>query len=430
MFRTSYPKIFQMNILIKSAKIIAPNQSYNQQIKDILIIDGKISKIEDHIKPEIEIKEISLDNLHVSQGWFDCSVSFGEPGFEDRETIENGLNTAALSGYTAVAVNPNTQPVADTNADIGFIKSKGADKATSLYPIAALTSLSHGVDLAELFDMKNAGAVAYGDYQKPIENPNLLKIALQYTQNFDALVLSFPMESKVIGKGVVNEGITSTKLGLKGIPALSEELQIVRDLFILEYTGGKLHIPTISTKLSVELIKQAKDKGLDVSCSVALANLILNESELEDFDTNYKLLPPLREEADRKALVEGVKHGVIDLVTTDHNPIDVENKNVEFDHALYGTIGLEASFGLLLQEFPLEKVIKILTSGKERFAIPQEEIAVGNKANISLFNPDSSYEFSKSDILSFSKNCAYTGKQLKGKTYGIIANNRIALKSS
>ena len=419
-----------MNILIKSAKIIAPNKAYNQQLKDILIIDGVIKQIEDQIRTTEEVTEITLENLHVSAGWFDSSVSFGEPGFEDRETIENGLNTAALSGYTAVAVNPNTNPIADTNADIGFIKSKGALKATSLYPIAALTTKSEGVDLAELYDMKNAGAIAFGDYQKPIVNPNLLKIALQYAQNFNGLVLSFPMENKVIGKGVVNEGVMSTKLGLKGIPALSEELQIVRDLFILEYTGGKLHIPTISTKLSVELVKKAKEKNLDVSCSVALANLVLNESVLEDFDTNYKLLPPLRTEEDRKALIQGVKDGVVDIVTSDHNPIDIENKNVEFDHALFGTIGLEASFGLLLQQLPLETVIKVLTAGKERFGIPESSIEVGNKANISLFDPEHSSKFEKAHIYSSSKNSAFTGQQLKGKVFGVIANNLIQLKTS
>lgn len=419
-----------MNILIKSAKIIAPNKVYNQQIKDILIIDGVINKIEDQIQTTEEVTAVALDNLHISEGWFDSSVSFGEPGYEDRETIENGLNTAALSGYTAVAVNPNTNPIADTNADIGFMKSKGGSKATSLYPIAALTAKSQGVDLAELYDMKNAGAIAFGDYQRPIANPNLLKIALQYAQNFNGLVLSFPMENRVIGKGVVNEGVMSTKLGLKGISALSEELQIVRDLFILEYTGGKLHIPTISTKLSIELIKNAKEKNLDVSCSVALANLILNESELEDFDTNYKLLPPLRTEDDRKALIQAVKDGVIDIVTSDHNPIDIENKNVEFDHALFGTIGLEASFGLLLKHFSLETVIKILTSGKERFGIPDSSIEVGNKANLSLFDPEGSSKFEKDDIYSLSKNCAFTGQQLKGKAFGVIANNLIQLKTS
>src|SRR5699024_1016585 len=259
---------------------------------------------------------------------------------------------------------------------------------------------------------------------------NLLKIALQYTQNFDGLVLSFPMESKVIGKGVVNEGAVSTRLGLKGIPSLSEELQIVRDLFILEYTGGKLHIPTISTKLSIELIRKAKEKNLDVSCSVALANLVFNESELEDFDTNFKLLPPLRTEEDRKALIQGVRDATIDFITTDHNPIDVENKNVEFDHALYGTIGLEASFGLLLNHFSLETVVKVLSSGKERFGVPSSSIEVGNKANITLFNPEYSSKFEQSDIYSLSKNCAFTGQELKGKVYGVIANNQIQLKTS
>lgn len=419
-----------MNILIKSAKIIAPQQSYHQQVKDILIKGGSIAQIEDHIQTTEDLTTISFDNLHISQGWFDSSVSFGEPGFEDRETIENGLYTAALSGYSAVAVNPNTKPVADTNADIGFIKSKANGHATSLYPIAALTARSHGVDLAELFDMKKAGAVAFGDYQRPIANPNLLKIALQYAQNFNGLVLSFPMENRIIGKGVVHEGIVSTKLGLKGIPALSEALQIVRDLFILEYTGGKLHIPTVSTKLSVELIKKAKDKGLDVTASVALANLTLNETVLHDFDTNFKLLPPLRTEEDRKALIQGLQEGSIDFVTSDHNPIDIENKQLEFDHALFGTLGLEAGFGLLQQLYPLDTTIKILTSGRARFGIPEASIQIGNKADFSLFNPDFESDFHKSDILSLSKNCAFVGQPLKGKVYGVVANNQVKLKTT
>lgn len=419
-----------MNILIKSAKIIAPQHTYHQQIKDILIKDGTIAQIEDQIQTIKDVTEVSFENLHISEGWFDSSVSFGEPGYEDRETIENGLDTAALSGYTAVAVNPNTKPIADTNADIGFIKSKAFGHVSGLYPIAALTTSSHGVDLAELYDMKKAGAIAFGDYQKPLANPNLLKIALQYAQNFEGLVLSFPMENRIIGKGVVNEGVMSTKLGLKGIPALSEELQIVRDLFILEYTGGKLHIPTISTKLSVELIKNAKEKGLDVTASVALANLVLNETVLQDFDTNYKVLPPLRTEEDRKALIQGVEDGSIDFVTSDHNPIDTENKHVEFDHALFGTIGLESSFGLLLKLFPLDTTIKSLTAGKTRFGIPSSGIQVGNKADISLFNPDFKSNFNKSDILSLSKNCAFIGQQLKGQVFGVIANNQMKLKTT
>jgi dihydroorotase len=233
-----------MNALIKSATIVDSKSDFHNETVDILIEKGRITKISKSIPNPNKHKEIKLDNLHVSQGWFDSSVSFGEPGYEDRETIKNGLKTAALSGFTAVALNANSHPVIDCYADITFVKSKSNDHAVSLYPIGALTQGSNGESLAELFDMTNAGAVAFYDYQKPIANPNLMKIALQYASNFDGLVLSYPQESKISGLGVVNEHINSTKLGLKGNPALAEELQVARDLFLLEYTEGKLHIPT------------------------------------------------------------------------------------------------------------------------------------------------------------------------------------------
>ncbi|MCX2681703.1 dihydroorotase [Galbibacter sp. EGI 63066] len=417
-----------MNILLKSAKIIAPNSEFHQKTKDILIENGVISKIAANIEPSKKVKTITLDNLYVSEGWFDSSVSFGEPGYEERETIENGLKTAALSGFTAVAVNPNTNPIADTNADISFLKSKASGHATSLYPIGALTLKSKSVDLAELYDMKNAGAVAFGDYQKQIDNPNLVKIAMQYAQNFNGLVLSFPQEDKISGKGIVNEEITATKLGLKGIPALAEELNITRDLYILEYTGGKLHIPTITTEKSVAIIKEAKKKGLDVSCSVAVHNLVLTDELLSEFDTNYKLLPPLRTKKDTKALLKGLKDGIIDFVTSDHNPIDIEHKKMEFDHAMYGSIGLESAFGALNKVLPLETAINTLTAGKLRFGIASEGIKVGEKADLTLFNPETEYVFTEEHVISTSKNSAFLGKKLKGKSYGIIANNKIELK--
>jgi len=417
-----------MNILLKSAKIIAPNSEYHQQIKDILIKDGIISKIDNSIATDKDTKVISYDNLHVSEGWFDSSVSLGEPGHEERETIENGLKTAGLSGFTGIAVNPNAYPIADTNADIGFLKAKASGNATNLYPIGALTIKSESVDLAELFDMKNAGAVAFGDYQQPISNPNLLKIALQYTQNFNGLVLSFPQENKIAGKGIVNEEANGTKLGLKGIPALAEELQIARDLFILEYSGGKLHIPTISTAKSVSLIKDAKAKGLDVTCSVAIHNLILTDDALIEFDTNYKVLPPLRTQKDTEVLIKALKEGIIDFVTSDHNPLDTELKKVEFDHAAYGTIGLESAFGALQTVVSTEKAIELLTSGKLRFGIPSEKIKVGSNANMTLFNPDETYTFENNHILSTSKNSAFLGENLKGKVYGILANNQLLVK--
>jgi dihydroorotase len=417
-----------MNALIKSATIVDSKSDFHNETVDILIEKGRIAKISKRISNPNNYREIKLDNLHVSQGWFDSSVSFGEPGYEERETIENGLKTAAQSGFTAVALNANSNPVIDSYADITFVKSKSQNKATSLYPIGALTKLSDSKDLAELYDMKNAGAIAFYDYQKPIDNPNLMKIALQYASNFDGLVCSFPQESKIAGAGVVNENINSTRLGLKGNPALAEELQVARDLFLLEYTDGKLHIPTISTAKSVELIRAAKAKKLDVTCSVAIHNLLLTDDALESFDTRYKVLPPLRTQNDCDALTEGLKDGTIDMVTTDHNPIDIEDKKIEFDYAKFGTIGLESAFGALQTIFTTKKTISLLTQGKLRFGVSETSINVGEVVDLSLFNPDTDYKFSKSDITSRSKNSAFLGMELKGKTYGVIANNKIVLK--
>jgi len=418
-----------MNILIKSAIIIDSKSEFHNTTQDVLIEKGVITNISNSIDNPKNYKEIKLDNLHLSQGWFDSSVSFGEPGYEERETIQNGLKTAAYSGFTTVAVNANTNPVIDCNADITFLNSKANTNAVTLLPIGALTVASKGEHLAELYDMNTAGAVAFYDYKKPIANPNLMKIALQYASNFNGLVCSFPQENKISGNGVMNENETSTKLGLKGIPALAEELQVVRDLFLLEYTGGKLHIPTISTKTSVALIREAKKKNLDVTCSVAIHNLYFTDAVLTDFDTNFKVLPPLRTQTDIDALIEGVKDGTIDMVTTDHNPIDIEEKKIEFDHANYGSIGLESAFGALQNIFTIKKTIDILTKGKIRFGIKHTPININTPANLTLFNPDIKYAFSKKDIVSKSKNAIFENENLKGKVYGIIANNQVVLNS-
>ncbi|OUS00899.1 dihydroorotase [Flavobacteriales bacterium 33_180_T64] len=419
-----------MNVLVKSATIVDPKSDFHNQTIDILIEKGTISQMSKHIKNPKNYKEIKLNNLHVSQGWFDSSVSFCEPGFEERETIENGLKTAAHSGFTAIAVNSDTNPVIDSYATISFLKAKAGAHAVNLYPIGALTKNSDGTDLAELYDMKNAGAIAFYDYQKPISNPNLMKLALQYASNFNGLVCSFPQESEISGLGVMNENITSTSLGLKGNPSLAEELQIARDLFILEYTEGKLHIPTVSTSKSVALIRAAKQKKLDVTCSVAIHNLVFTDKELTTFNTNFKVLPPLRTQNDIDALIEGLKDGTIDMATSDHNPVDIEHKKIEFDFAKYGTIGLESAFGALNTIFTIKQTIELLTKGKERFGIKSSSISIGNEANLTLFNPSESYSFSPKDIVSTSKNAMFNGKKLKGIVHGIIANNQLSLTSS
>ena len=416
-----------MNILIKSAKIIDKQSDFHNSNQDILIENGIITDIGTALNNPNNYKEIALENLHISQGWFDSSVSFGEPGLEERETIENGLKTAALSGFTTVALNANSNPIIASNAAVVFVNAKAQGHAVNVLPIGALTVKSEGKDLAELYDMSTAGAVAFYDYKKPISNPNLMKIALQYASNFNGLVCSFPQENLIAGPGVMNENTTSTYIGLKGIPALAEHLQITRDLALLEYTEGKLHIPTISTAKSVLLIREAKQKGLDVTCSVAIHNLFFTDEALADFNTNFKVLPPLRTETDRLALIEAVKDGTIDMVTSDHNPIDVEHKKVEFDHAKNGTIGLESAFGALHTLFNLETTITLLTKGGNRFGKTSTPIKVGNQANISLFNPDVNISFTTKNIISKSKNAIFENETLKGKVFGIIANNTALL---
>ncbi|MHA7862824.1 dihydroorotase [Flagellimonas marinaquae] len=417
-----------MNILLKSTKIICPeNKELHLKKRDILIKKGIIEKIGASVEAPAQVKTVEKDNLHVSLGWFDSSVCFGEPGFEERETIANGLLTAGKSGFTDIVLNPNTYPVPDTSSDVVFLKERGLGKPTKIHPLGTLTKNADGIDLAELYDMKNAGAVAFYDFKRQISNPNLLKIALLYAQNFDGLVYSFPQDGHIKGNGVVNEGEISTKLGLKGIPALAEELQIARDLFVLEYAGGKLHIPTISTSGSVKLIAEAKKKGLDVSCSVAIHNLFFSDETLVGFDTNFKVSPPLRTKSDCKALIKGVKNGTIDFVTSDHVPMDVEHKRVEFDNAKNGSLGLETAFGALNALFDLDETINLLTKGRSRYQIEKPKLEKGAKACLTLFNPDGEHEFEAKDILSTSKNSMFVGASLKGKVYGIIHNDLTTL---
>ncbi|QCX00129.1 dihydroorotase [Aggregatimonas sangjinii] len=417
-----------MDILLKSAKIVDPsNKGLHLKKRDILIKNGKIERIAGDITAAKKSKIIDYKNLHVSIGWFDSGVSFGEPGYEERETISNGLLTAGKSGFTDVVLNPSSNPVPDSSSDIIFLKNAANKEVTQLHPLGNVTVQGKGEHLAELFDMKNAGAVGFSDAKNPIGNPNLLKIALQYSQNFDGLVYSFPMDEKIAGKGIVNEGAMSTQLGLKGIPPLAEELQIARDLFILEYTGGKLHIPTISTAGAVKLIAAAKKKGLDVSCSVAIHNLWFTDDKLTDFDTNFKTMPPLREKNDVVALKKGLEKGTIDFVTTDHTPMDIEQKRIEFDNAAYGTIGLESAFGILNQLFDLETTITLLTKGRERYGLACPTLQEGQQANLTLFEPSKAYTLEMENLNSTSVNSAFLQTTLKGSIYGIIRNNKVII---
>lgn len=415
-----------MSILIKSAKIIDADNSLDGKVFDIYIDKGIIINIDKNIdKPAKTI--ISRENLHVSIGWLDSSVCFGEPGLEEREDLENGIKSAGLSGFTDIVLNSETLPILDSKADISYIKSKTQNSVVSVHPLGALSKKSDSEELADLKEMYDVGCIGFNDFKKAIKNPNLLKTALQYVQHFDGLILSFPIEDSISKNAQVHEGEVSTKYGIKGFPPISEEIAVYRDLKILEYTDGKLLIPTISTTGSVKLIKEAKSKGLKVWCSVSINNLFFNDDKLKDFDTRFKVMPPIRDEKTRKELIKYVNDGSIDLVTCDHCPIDIDNKKTDFENSFFGSTGLESSFGALNSLFDLNKTIKILTSGYDTFSIDKPSLSVGSEAKLTLFNPDIKYTFSKSNILSKSKNSSFIDSKLKGKAYGIVSNSKILI---
>ena len=410
-----------MNICLRQATIVDTTQKeHHGQKRDILIEGGVIKAIQSSITPPDGCIVIERDNLHVSPSWMDTGVCFGEPGYEARETIAQGLKTAGLSGFGQVLLLPNTLPIPDQTNTLAMMHQKAAHCVVGLKTIGALTKQCNGHDLADLFDMYQSGAVGFFDYKKPIQNSHLLKIALQYTQVFNARVWSYPLDAAMHHKAVAHEGTVSTSLGLKGSPALAEELQISRDLSVLAYSGGKLHIPTISTAKAVELIGEAKAKGLDVTCSVAIHQLWGDESALLEFDTNTHLMPPLRTLEDQQALIQGLLSGVIDYVTSDHNPLDTELKRIEFDLSTPGSLGLEAAFGVLNQKLGMDQAVTLLQKGKSAFGFSNYQIAVGQPVDMSLFNPNVKYTQQMNDLYSTAKNSLYLGAELTGKAWGVI----------
>ncbi len=415
-----------MNVLIKAAKILDASSPHHNTIQDIYIADGVIQKMGENLSFP-GAKQISFKNLHISQGWFDSSVSFGEPGYEERETIAHGLDVASSSGFTHIALNTNTDPKPDSRADIAFLLEQANGSPVRLYPKARITTSESESKLAPLRELQVTGAVCFSNHKSALANANILKLALQYTHDFDGLVESFAFNQDMGNGGVMHEGAVSTSLGLTGIPSVVEEMQIKRDLDILSYTNGKLHIPTLSTKDAIPLIKQAKKAGLDVSTSVSIHNLFFTDKALEGFNANAKLLPPLREQTDSKALQKALKDGTIDMVTSDHHPLNSELKYVELDLAHFGSIGLEHSFGCLLSMFDVAVVVDILTRGKARFGITASPIKEGATADVSLFTPDGKKTVTKAAIKSTSKNSLFMDQALPGKVFGVIAQNKVRL---
>jgi len=421
-----------MNALIKSAKIVDSHSEFNGQIVDLLIEKGFIAKIGCDLKNPNNVEEIDLKDLHVSAGWFDMRANFCDPGHEYKEDLNSGLKAAAKGGFTGVMVMPDTEPAISTKSGVEYILNKTKENIVEALPAGSLSYQCEGKEIAEMYDMHAAGAIAFTDNKKSVAQSSLLNRAMLYTQSFNGLIINFPNDREISNSGQINEGVVSTELGLKGIPALAEELMVSRDIFLAEYCNSRIHLANITTKKSVELIKAAKKKGIRITADVNSTHLLFEETELLHFDNHFKVTPPLRTQEDILALIGGLKDGTIDVICSDHTPQDIENKQCEFDHAAFGMLNLQTSFAatntatqgkLALPD----AIAKITSAPRAILGLTKVAIAVGAPANLTLFSPTEKWTLRKEDIISKSKNTPFIDKELTGKVYGVINKNQIEM---
>ncbi|MFD2872130.1 dihydroorotase family protein [Mucilaginibacter ximonensis] len=414
-----------MNLLIKSATIVDPNSPFNQQVADILIKDGTIAEVAKDIKADVEVFE--AQGKQVSPGFFDLNCNIGELGLETKEDLKTGTAAAAAGGFTGVALMPNTQPPVHSKAEVEYLFNRAKNYLVDVFPLGTLSQKREGKDLAEMYDMHQSGAKAFTDGTRPVQDSGLMERALLYTKGFDGTVISYPEDAAIAGKAKVNEGEMSTLLGMKGIPSLAEELMIARDLYLAEYTDSKIHFTTISTARSVELIREAKNKGLKVTCDVAAHHLVLTDEALAGFDSLYKVKPPLRTRKDVDALLAGLKDGTIDAIVSQHTPHEIEFKDVEFEVAEFGIIGLQTAFSLALQAgLDVTLIIeKLAINPRKILEINVPVIAAGKQANLVVFNIQGEWGYTKENNLSKSSNSPYIGQNLKGQVLLTCNNNQV-----
>jgi dihydroorotase len=426
-----------MKILIQQALISDVQSPHYGTVKDILIVDGFIKEIEnstDIIKHSVEKNNIIRQNgLCVSPGWIDIFSHFCDPGFEFKETMETGARAAAAGGYTDVLVIPNTQPVIDSKSQVEYIRQKSRSLPVNIWPIGAVTKKGEGKELAEMYDMHNSGAVAFGDGLNPVQSAGLLLKALQYIKAFEGVIIQIPDDKTVGTDGLINEGIISTRLGLPGKPMMAEELIIARDIKLARYAESKIHFTGVTSPKSLEYIKRAKDTGLGVSCSVTPYHLFFSDEDLLNYDTNLKVYPPLRTSSAVKELRQSVLDGTVDCIASHHLPHEYDSKVLEFENAKYGMTGLETSYGILktiLPELNEQKIIDLLSvNARKIFGMDKPRLEAGQFCSLTLFNPVSSWTLVETEIKSKSKNTPFIGKELKGKVVGIINGEKVILNN-
>ncbi|MBK9148434.1 MAG: dihydroorotase [Flavobacteriales bacterium] len=422
------------DLIIRRALVVDPGGPHNGEELDILVRDGLIARTGQRLQKG-GAREIRVEGLHVSPGWIDLRVHFRDPGEEWKCGIANGLDAAAAGGFTHACVLPSTQPAIDGRAGIGYLLRKAEGHPVRLMPLGAITQACEGKQLAEMADMRAAGAVAFSDDQHPIMNSRLMALALRYSAGLPGdppPIMTFAQDRGLLANGLMHEGLMSTSLGLRAIPAEAEAIQLARDIALAEYAGGRLHAATISTAQAVELVRQAKARKSQVTASVAAHHLLLDDRCLSGYDSSFKVMPPLRDESHIQALRLGLKDGTIDAIVSDHRPEDPEHKRVELGRAAFGAVGLETAFAAantaLKGSVPLRRLIERFTTGPRAvLGLPTAHIADAGPACMTLFHPGVEWKFSESDLVSRSRNTPFIGTRFTGRPLGIVSQGRLML---
>ncbi|MBP7400836.1 MAG: dihydroorotase [Chitinophagales bacterium] len=419
-----------MHLLIKGVTITDPNSPYHNFIKDIRIVGNTISEIGDALQSINEEEEVwDYSGKNISTGWVDVLASFGDPGFEQKEDLLSGADAAMHGGFTHVCCMPNTNPVLQTKSDIEYVINKNKGHLVTIHPLGAVTKNLQGKDLTEMYDMRSAGAIAFTDADHAISDDGILLRSLQYVKPFNGTIINIPNDHVVVGNANVNEGVMSMQLGMYGIPDVLEELMVIRDIKLSDYTKSKLHIACISSARAIAHIREAKKEGVPITASVSGYQLFFNEQMLAEYDTNFKVNPPLRTAKDNAALLEAIADGTIDTVCSYHLPHESDAKELEFEYAAFGMATLEATFGAFrfatADKLNIEKCIEKFTSNPRKvIGLPIATIQENAPADLTIFDADVEWQFNKSDTYSKAFNNPFIGKTLKGKALAVIANNQ------
>ncbi|WP_026462759.1 dihydroorotase [Adhaeribacter aquaticus] len=414
--------------LLKNIKIFDQSSSFHLANSNILIAEGKVVYLGPDEKEADDI--IEEEGLCLSAGWVDMNCWFGDPGFEHKEDLFSVANAAAKGGFTEIVSLPTVQPVVQTKNAIAYIQSRTAHLPITFLPAGAVSVDTLGKDLTEMIDLHQAGAVAFTDGEEGIQGADLLLKALHYVQFFDGLVIQRPQHAGLSQHGQMHEGIASTRLGLKGIPALAEEVVVSRDLQLLEYSGGKLHLSLLSTAGAINMVREAKVRGLAVTCDVASYQVAFTDEDILDFDTNYKVNPPFRSQADKEGIIQGLKDGTIDALVSAHKPQDTESKKLEFDLAEFGIINLETAFSVAITYSSLEVedlITKFTVNPRKILGLPVPVLKEGELANFTLFNPLKKWVPLVQNSASKADNSPFFGLELTGQVYGIINKGQVVI---